>query len=49
MMLQKENAFKQLVKTENSTDENKRLNGCKQKIERMKTKDSTDENRKLTG
>ena len=49
MILQKENDIKQLMKTENRTDENKRLNGCKQKTELVKTANWTDENRTSNG
>lgn len=47
MTLQKENDIKQLMKTENRTDTNRKQNGRKQKTQRVKTKDSTEGNRKL--
>lgn len=49
MTLQKENDIKQLMKTENWIDENRKLNGWKQKIEWIKTENWMVGNRKLNG
>ena len=48
-MLQKENDIKQLVKTENRTNTNRKQNGYKKETEQVQTENRTDTTRKQNG